>query len=345
MLKGLFLSGPGRGRETYASTTDRDQAKAYEYFQKVIQKAPDFAPAYARMALLDAHMRPKDVRARARQLALKALELDDTLAEAHVALGWLEFSDWDFPWADREFRRAIELNPNLAAARIWYISYLMCLRRFEDAEAQGEVALQLNPASADVLTHVANHYLFSGRMDKAIELYRQGLDLEPGYGGGHWSLGRAYYVQGKYQESVAELEMAIAERGRSFQNLSVIGAAYIKAGRRKEGLAVLRELEERWKQGRGGHDMGAFVYIALGDKDKAFDLLETAFERRENYLILLLGDPLYEPLRSDPRFHDLARRIGFPPDTLRRAGIQTENLPPIAATGETAKRSVDARQR
>jgi TolB-like protein/DNA-binding winged helix-turn-helix (wHTH) protein/Tfp pilus assembly protein PilF len=329
-LKGLFLSGPGRGRETYQSTPDRDRAKALEYFQQVVEKAPDFAPAYARMALLQSHG-GREARAKARQMALKALEIDDSQAEAHVALAWLEFTDWDFAGAEREFQRAIELNPNLAVARIWYVSYLMCLLRFEEADAQSAIALRLNPASADTLSHVANNYLFSGRVEKAIELHRKALELEPAYGGGHWGLGRAYYVRGNYDESVTELEKAIAERGRTLQNLNLIAAAYIKAGRRKEGLAVLRELEGQWKErGGAGSGMGAFVYAALGDKDKAFARLETAFERGGTYLIALLADPMYEPLRSDRRFHDLVRRVGFPPDSLRRAGVPTEDVAPVA---------------
>jgi len=345
-----------KGRFHFVRGTDRDRAKAYEYFQQAVQKDASFAPGYAAMALLDAHGgayrgaggsgQGKEIRAKARQLALKAQELDDTLAEAHVALGWLEFSDWDFAGADREFKRAIDLNPNLAVARIWYISYLTCMRRFEEADTQGELALRLNPASADVVSHVAHHYLFSGRLDEAIELYRKALDLEPNYHFAHWALGRAYYVQGKYPESVAELEKTIALTGRNFSNLTVIAPAYIKAGRRKEGLEILRELEERWKQrGGAGSGMGAFAYIALGDKEKAFDRLETAFEGGGGYLIALLADPLYEPLRSDPRFHNLARRIGFPPDALLRAGIPAEKNPrDVAITRKPTKRSADANQ-
>ncbi len=342
-----------KGRFHFSRGTDRDRAKAYEYFQKAVQKDPGFAPGYAAMALLDAHggaYRAAEggpqFRAQTRQLALKALELDDTLAEAHVALGWMELTDWDFAGADREFKRAIELNPNLATARIWYISYLTLMLRIEEADAQGEVALQLNPASVDVVSHVANHYLFvanhylfSARVDKAIELYRKALDLEPNYHFAHWALGKAYYLKGMYQESVAELEKAIALSGRNIPNLCLIAPAYIKAGKRKEGLEVLRELDGRWKQPTRKSGQVAFAYIGLGDKDKAFDRLEKAYEHRGLFLTMLVSEPLYEPLRSDPRFHDLVRRIGFPQDTLRRAGIPTENLPPPAAntSGKSAR--------
>ena len=340
-----------KGRYHFVRGTDRDRAKAYEYFQQTIQKDPTFAPGYAAMALLDAHGGAyrgaagptPEFRVQARQLASKALELDDTLAEAYVALGWLELSDWDFAGADRDFKRAIELNPNLSVARVWYISYLAAMRRMEEMDAQCRAALQLNPASADVLTHVATGYLAFDRADQAIELYRKALDLEPSYHFAHWALGRAYHASGKYPEAVAALEKAVALNGRNNMNLSLLASAYIKAGGRKEGLEIVRELESRLKQSGGGGAMIAFAYIGLGDKDKAFEFLEAAYQRR-GHLHFLLGDPLFKPLHSDPRFGDLARRIGFPPETLRRAGIPTESLPPIAATGETPKRGVDARQ-
>ena len=169
-------------------------------------------------------------------------------------------------------------------------------------------------------------------MDKAIELYRKALDLETNYFYGHFALGKAYYIKGMYSESVAELETAIALTGRNVLNLGMIAPAYIKAGKRKEGLEVIRELEDRWKQERRGGGEVAVAYIGLGDNDKAFDRLEAAYERRGMLVMFLLADPLYEPLRPDPRFRDLVRRIGFPQQALLRAGIPTEDLPPPAAS-------------
>ena len=333
-----------KGRYHFVRGTDRDRAKAYEYFQQTVQKDPSFASGYGAMALLDAHGGAyrgaagptPEFRVQARQLASKALELDDTLAEAYVALAWLELTDWDFAGADRDFKRAIELNPNLSVARIWYISYLAAMRRMEEMDAQCRAALQLNPASADVLSHVATGYLAFDRADQAIELYRKALDLEPNYHFAHWAMGRAYHVKGMYPEAVAALEKAVELNGRNNMNLSLLASAYIKAGKRKEGLEIVRELESRLKQSGRGGGMIAFAYIGLGDKDKAFEFLEAAYQQRGAYLHFLLGEPLFKPLHSDPRFHDLARRIGFPPETLRRAGFPADAPPASQAVPASA---------
>jgi TolB-like protein/tetratricopeptide (TPR) repeat protein len=317
----------------FSRGTDRDRARAFEYFQEAVQKDPNFAAAYAGMALLDAHGggyraagAGPEFRAQARQWALKALELDETLAEAHTALAWLELNDWDFAGADREFTRAIELNPNLVVARIWYISYLTAMRGIEEADMQGEVALRLSPAAADVVSHVATHHLSSGRVDKAIELYRKALDLEPNYFFAHLALGKCYLAKGMYEWAVAEIEKATDLTGRNIGNLSVLAPAYILAGRRADGLKIVRELEQR-----GGGRGLAFAYIALGEKEEALTNLKARVAERTPYMAFLLADPLFEPLRADPRFHELVRRVGFPPDTLRRAGIPTEASPAAPA--------------
>jgi serine/threonine-protein kinase len=251
--------------------------------------------------------------------------LEESQAEAHLALAWLELNDWDFAGAEREFKRAIELNPNLVAARIWYISYLSAMRRVEEVDAQIAIALQLEPASVEVLMHVVPPYLSFGRVDKGIELCQKALDLDPNYFYIYAVLGKAYYLKGMYAEAASAYEKAIQLAGRG--NVGAMGglaAAYIKAGRRKEGLALVREAEKRPPgSGRGL----PLPYFVLGRKDVAFAELAATVERRGPYMAFLLAEPLWEPMQADPRFHDLARRVGFPPDTLRRAGIPIEAPP------------------
>jgi len=309
-----------RGRYHYRRGTDADRAKAHEYFQRAIEKDPNFALAYASLAVLRAHggffragAGPLEAHTQTREWAQRALELDDTLAEAHAALAWIEMTDWNWMGAEQEFRRAIELNPNLPVARTWYAQFLSCMRRFEESFAQAEIARRLDPVSPDTSVHSAETYLNAGRVDEAIEFYRKVLELEPNYHIAHHNLARAYIEKEMYQEAIEELEKAMALNGRDSMSLGVLAHAYGKAGRRQEALKLVSELLHRpndqhvppWRP-------LAIAYSGLGDKDKAFAVLETAYERRSGALFELNSQPLYAPLRSDPRFSDLARRIGLP---------------------------------
>jgi TolB-like protein/DNA-binding winged helix-turn-helix (wHTH) protein/Tfp pilus assembly protein PilF len=275
--------------------TDADRAKAHEYFEKAIEKDPNFALAYASLAVLRAHggffragTGPLDAHTQTRQWAKKALELDDTLAEAHTALAWIEMDEWNWMGAEQEFRRAIELNPNLPVARTWYAQFLSNMRRFEESLAQAEIARRIDH-----------------------------------------NLARAYIEKGMYQQAIEELEKAMALGGRDSLSLGVLAHAYGKAGRRQEALKLVNELLQRPNREHVPPLRPlAIAYSGLGDKDKAFACLETAYQRRTGALFELNSQPLYTPLRSDPRFQDLARRIGLP----------QESAPPVAgAPNERSK--------
>jgi len=312
-----------RGRYHFTKGTDADRAKAHEYFEKAIEKDPNFALAYASLAVLRAHggffragAGPLEAHTQTREWARRALELDDTLAEAHAALAWIEMTDWNWMGAEQEFRRAIELNPNLPVARTWYAQFLSCMRRFEESLAQAEIARRLDPVSPDTSVHSAEPYLNAGRVDEAIESYRKVLELEPNYHIAHHNLARAYIEKKMYQQAIEELEKAMALGGRDPLSLGVLAHAYGKAGRRQEALKLVNELLHPSKGERVPLRALAIAYSGLGDKDKAFAVLETAFERKGGALFELNSQPLYAPLRSDPRFSDLARRIGLPPESL-----------------------------
>jgi TolB-like protein/DNA-binding winged helix-turn-helix (wHTH) protein/Tfp pilus assembly protein PilF len=317
-----------RGSYHARKGTDADRAKAHEYFEKAIEKDPNFALAYASLAVLRAHggffragTGPLDAHTQTREWAKKALELDDTLAEAHTALAWIEMDDWNWMGAEQEFRRAIELNPNLPVARTWYAQFLSCMRRFEESLAQAEIARRLDPVSPDTSLHSAEPYLNAGRVDEAIESYRKALELEPNYHVAHHNLARAYIEKGMYQQAIEELEKAMALGGRNSLSLGVLAHAYGKAGRREEALKLIGELLQRPNREHVPPLRPlAIAYSGLGDKDKAFACLETAYQRRTGALFELNSQPLYTPLRSDPRFQDLARRIGLP----------QESAPPVA---------------
>ncbi|MGB2898244.1 MAG: tetratricopeptide repeat protein, partial [Candidatus Acidiferrum sp.] len=210
-----------RGGYHFRKGTDADRAKAHEYFEKAIEKDPNFALAYASLAVLRAHggffragAGPLDAHTQTREWAKKALELDDTLAEAHAALGWIEMADWNWSGAEQEFKRAIELNPNLPVARTWYSQFLSYMRRFEESLYQAEIARRLDPVSPDTNVHSAETYLNAGRVDEAIESYRKVVELEPNYYVAHHSLAQAYIEKGLYQQAIEELEKAMALGGR-----------------------------------------------------------------------------------------------------------------------------------
>src|SRR6267142_2083 len=316
-----------RGRYHFRKGTDADRAKAHEYFEKAIEKDPNFALAYASLAVLRAHggffragTGPLEAHTQTREWAQKALKLDDTLAEAHAALAWIEMTDWHWMGAEQEFRRAIELNLNYPLARTWYAQFLSYMRRFEESLAQAEIARRLDPASPDTSVHSAESYLNAGRVDEAIESYQKVLELEPNYYVAHHSLARAYIEKKMYQQAIEELEKAMAMGGRDSMSLGVLAHAYARDGRRQEALKMVNEL---LRPSRGEHvplRALAIAYSGLGDKDKAFAVLETAYERRGGALFELNSQPLYAPLRADPPFRDLLIRIGLP----------TESLPPVA---------------
>ena len=229
--------------------------------------------------------------------------------------------DWNWMGAEQEFRRAIELNPNYPVARTWYAQFLSYMRRFEESLAQAEIARRLDPVSPDTSVHCAESYLNAGRVDEAIESYQKVLELEPNYYVAHHSLARAYIEKGMHQQAIEELEKAMALGGREPLSLGVLAYAYARAGRRQEALKLVTELLHR----SNSEHMPplrplAIAYSGLGDKDKAFACLETAYQRRSGALFELNSQPLYAALRADPRFSDLARRIGLPP----------ESLPPVA---------------
>jgi TolB-like protein/DNA-binding winged helix-turn-helix (wHTH) protein/Tfp pilus assembly protein PilF len=333
-----------RGRVLFDKATQAGRLKAKEEYEKAIQRDPSFARAYAGLAelyargLRSAVRTPGESRALARQYALKAIELDETLAEAHNALAWAEFADWNWEAAEREFQRAIELNPSYPVARVWYALYLTSMQRFEEAFAQGERARQVDPVSPWVNTHVGWIYLFAGRTDEAMQFWREVLELEPNDWAARDQLGKGYVAKGMYREAIAELQKARTLEDNHF-TIGHLAHAYGQAGQRKVALKLILELERRRaKQGIISRLPLIWAYAGLGEKEKAFALLEEAYSERRGALFYLIVDPLFAPLRSDPRFADLVRRVGFPPDTLRRAGIPAEAPPAAPAAPKRATR-------
>ncbi len=296
--------------------------RAKEYFEKAIARDPDFAPAYAGLAQLYARTRgtlardPGANRVQARQWAEKALKLDDTLAETHTALGWVTFHEWDWAGAAREYRRAVELNPSYALARIWYAQYLYATKRFEEAVTQAQVAQQLDPGSLYVNTRAGAAYFLAGRVEEAMASWQKALELDPGYPDASIELARSYVTRGLHQNAISALQKARIFTDREPLVLGALAHAHARAGQRAEALKLVSELK-RLEERVGPEDRNiprfAFIwaYAGLGDKEQAFAWLEKAYQERRDLMVVLNIDPLVDPLRSDPRFRDLVRRVGL----------------------------------
>jgi TolB-like protein/DNA-binding winged helix-turn-helix (wHTH) protein/Flp pilus assembly protein TadD len=297
--------------------TPTNRVRAKEYFEQAIARG--YAPAYASLAQLYVEhpgpisKNPQDARLKAQQLAEKALQLDETLAEAHTALARIAQQDWDWARAEREYKRAIELNPSYPIAHIWYATYLYAMQRFDEAAARARRAQQLDPVSPSINTYAAAAYFFAGRVEEAMTSWQKALELDPSYSEANTLLARAYVTQGRHEAAIAELKKALAFTPQEPQVLGAIAFAYARAGMRNEALRLVEELK-RIEAERGNIRVFGIIwaYAGLGDKEAAFLRLEKAYEERRDRMVWLNVDPLLEPLRSDPRFQDLVRRMQLP---------------------------------
>jgi tetratricopeptide (TPR) repeat protein len=310
-----------KGRYWWNKRTAEGINRGIEYFQQAIAKDPAYALAYAGLAdcytLLENNgfVPATDVYPRAKEAAQKAMESDDTLAEAHVSLAYLKAQfEWDWSGAEREFQRSIELNPGLADAHNRYGTTLMRMGRVEEAMAEKRRAVELDPLSAIINRNLGIGLYFARQYDQAIEQDQKTLELDPNYVGAHMTLGQAYFQKSMYKEGIAEVEKELAISPGNPAALSVLGYAYAVAGKRADAQKVLNELTELSKQKYVPAWAMAEIYVGLGEKDRAFEWLEKAYEER--FAGLLGGikvDPVFDPLRSDPRFADLLRRMNLQP--------------------------------
>ena len=307
-----------KGRYWWNKRTEEGLNKCIEYFQQAIAKDPTYALAYSGLAdcynLLAWYgfVSPKETYPRTKDSAQKALEIDDTLAEAHASLAWIKtYYDWDWSGAEKEFQQAIQLNPSYATAHNWYGNELEYVGRREEAIAEHKRALELDPLSLIVNTNLGLAFYMARQYDQAIEQYQKTLQLDPNFITAHSFLGLVYIQKSMYKEGIAEFEKELVISPGNTNTLSGLGYAYAVAGRGAEAQKVLDKLQQLSKRKHVSAGPIAQIFVALGEKDEAFEWLKKGSEDHSITTVKL--DPAYDPLRSDPRFADLLRRMNLQP--------------------------------
>ncbi len=305
-LKGLFF----KNKQTVESLNS-----AIEHFERALEKAPDFAPAYAAMAdayliLATWHGPRRELWPKARAAATRALEIDNTLGEAHLVRGGVSLChDFDPVAAEREFLRALHLNPGDAQAHRRYSYSLASQGRIEESLAAGKRALELDPVSIINNTMLGSSLYYARRYDEALEQLESSLRLDPNFPSTHRYLGFVYLQQGLKQEAIVELEKALTLGGGQ-GILGELGYAYAVSDRTNQALQQLKALQELSKEGRASAFGLALVHHGLGNKDEALAWLRAAYDERDYRLVLLKVDPLWDALRPDTRFRQLLHQIG-----------------------------------
>lgn len=308
-----------KGRYFWNKRTTRELKKGIEYFRQAISADPGYALAYA--GLSDSYtnlvtweaLPPQEGLAKARQEAARALQIDETFAEAHASLGHAMLHSWEWEEAEKEFQRAIKLSPNCAPAHSWYSEYLTAVGSFEEALAEARRAHHLDPLSLFISSDIGQVLYFARRYDEAIAQYRKTLEMEPNFFLARYQLGRVFAQKAQHAEAIEELQKALALTRKSALTGLLVGPAYAVAGRRSEALAVLDELNELSKRRYFSPYRVATIYAALGEAEQAFEWLHRAYEKRDAWLIWLKADPMLDGLRPDQRFAELERRVGLAP--------------------------------
>jgi TolB-like protein/DNA-binding winged helix-turn-helix (wHTH) protein/Flp pilus assembly protein TadD len=308
-----------KGRYFWNKRTADGLKAALAYFKQATEEDPKYAKAYSGLAdtyaLLGdwqyAVMTPKEAFPEAKAAAIHALELDNTLGEAHNSLAFvLDGFDWDLDAGGNEFRRAIELNPGYATAHHWYAWHLTLLGRFDEAITEMRKAENLDPLSLIINADLAELLGLAHSYDESIRQSLKTIEMDPNFALAHNQLAQAYLQKHMYSEAIAELQKAVKLSGDSPTCMANLARAYVASGKRSEAVNLLDDLKKRSNPGYSNAAEIAMIYASLGDADQAMSWLEKGFEERFNPGVLLR--PGFDPLRSDPRFQNLLHRVGLP---------------------------------
>lgn len=307
-LKGRYFSG---------LRSEEGIRKGIHCFEEAIRIDREYALAYAGLA--DSHhalvtwniLSPQRAYPIARRAAMRALEIDDSLSEAHTSLAYVDFHTWRWQSAGQSFERAIELNPNNDRAFRWYSAYLSAMGRVREGILMCERGLRLDPLSPHTRTQLGRHFYYAREYDRAINQCREVLDVHPEWPDAHAVLGLTYLQKGMIEEATAAFRKTNRLLPGDPETVMLLGCAYAYAGKHKETLDVIGKLTRFSSQRYATPHLIAWLYSTLRDADKAFEWLEKAYEYRSYSLAHLKISPLFDPLRSDPRFDELLRRIGL----------------------------------
>ena len=312
-----------KGRYFLKKRTEEGLKKSIEFFNQAIDKDSGYALAYSGLADSNMYLlrlgflrgvSRKETDERAKAAATKALELDDNLAEAHTSLALVKMEyEWDWTGSEREFQRAIQLDPGFAEAHHQYSHYLTAMGRSSESLTESLRALELDPLSLVLNAHLAWHYLYARQYDQAIQQCQKASELDRNYPETAEFRGLAYEQKGMYQEAIAELQTAINLSGGSPHMKAELGHAYAIAGETTQALDILNELKRGSTETHiSSYDI-AVIHVGLGRKERALEALENAYQERSEWLRYVRVDPRLDPLRGDPRFEKLADQI-VPPD-------------------------------
>ncbi|MCI0490692.1 MAG: tetratricopeptide repeat protein, partial [Blastocatellia bacterium] len=302
-----------RGKYSVNKGADESLRKAVEYFEKALAVDPNFAAAYAWMAWtytilgFNGLMSPDEAMPRARAALTGALELDGSSAEALTAQAFIKMHyDHDWPGAEQAFLRALDQNPQHLPARQWYAWWLLVMDRAEESTAQMERAYEIDPVTPSSSLHWGLHLIYSHRYERSIEYHQSLIELEPELVEARWYLAITYSLKGMHEEAIAEGKRAlsISEENKYFQ-----AYIYSAAGRRAEAMKILDELDEKSKTKYVSPYTLARIYVGLGERDRAFEMLERALRERDQKIFWLKVDPTFDPLRDDARYTEMMRRM------------------------------------
>ena len=308
-----------KGRYFWNKRTEDDLKRAIGYFEQALQLDPNYALAYVGLAnsylLLPEYgaFPPKEAYPKVKEAALKALEIDEMLAEAYVTLAQIKRRyDYDWPAAERTYKRAIELDPNYATAHHWYGYDLMCVERYDEAIDEIKRAHELDPLSLVINRNLGQVLYRAGYYDEALEALNRTLEMDPTFSATHLYLGSVYLQESRYEDALAafqkEKEYA---RGWGTRVDAWIGVAYMKLGQREKTQEILDELIKKSEQTYVRRTSIATLYFVLGEDDLGFQWLEKAYEEYDSYLRLIRTDPIFNRVRSDPRFREIVRKMGY----------------------------------
>ena len=306
-----------KGRFYAERLTQEGFQKSFEYLNQAIALDPNYAAAWDGLAYyhintVDLIASPREAFPRAREAAERALANDETLAEAHISMGIIEWQyGWNWATAEREFKRAIELNPTLAFAHQYYWFFLSLMGRFEEGLSESMRGQELDPLTPMIATQVGQTYYYARQYDQSIARLREVADMDPNWWLGQVLVGRAYEQAGALDQAIAKYEQARRLDENIPEVLMDLGRAYAISGKTRQAETVLGDLRKQAEHGYAAPFQVAMVYAGLGDKDQALASLEKAYEARSWYVTWLKVEPALDSLRDDLRFKDLVRRVGF----------------------------------